>query len=266
MPDQYGFDHLGDSVRCIDCQTGGPIWQWPEPKRWRHARTHRTVPDLSTEELRRQRILLAAPPTNHDEEKEATTMATTPKSGKGEPAKQVAIDVLRKADEPLHAKEIAKRLLASGRCTSLNSKTPEATISAMLAFGSKPGGALGESTRAATSRRRADGRNDERGLLYRREANAIDCATKDIQHGATLKHTGAVRLCNHPTGGGRVGSSCTQNWGDKNTPVQQPSQPLNVNGFHSTSETSAITCVVASGAARGKGFRLTSGGLASVHP
>ena len=30
-------------------------------------------------------------------------------TGKGEPAKQVAIDVLRKAGEPLHAKEIAKR-------------------------------------------------------------------------------------------------------------------------------------------------------------
>jgi hypothetical protein len=140
MPDQYGFNHLGDSVRCIDCPSGGPIWQWPEPKRWRHARTHRFVPDLSTAELRRQRILLAAPPTNHNEEKEATTMATTPTSSKGEPAKQVAIDVLRKADEPLHANEIAKRVLASGRCTSLKGKTPEATISAMLAVGSKPGG------------------------------------------------------------------------------------------------------------------------------
>src|SRR6266516_3565025 len=140
MPDQYGFDHLGDSVRCIDCPVGGPIWQWPEPKRWRHARTHRPVPDLSTAEHRRRRILLAAPPTDHNEEKEATTMATTPKSGKGEPAKQVAIDVLRSTDEPLQAREIAKRVLASGRCTSLKGKTPEATISAMLAVGSKPGG------------------------------------------------------------------------------------------------------------------------------
>jgi hypothetical protein len=61
-------------------------------------------------------------------------------TGKGEPAKQVAIDVLRKAGEPLHAKEIAKRVLASGRCAGLKGKTPEATISAMLAVGSKPGG------------------------------------------------------------------------------------------------------------------------------
>ncbi len=61
-------------------------------------------------------------------------------TSKGEPAKQVAIDVLRKAGEPLHAKEIAKRVLASGRCAGLKGKTPAATISAMLAVGSKPGG------------------------------------------------------------------------------------------------------------------------------
>jgi hypothetical protein len=57
----------------------------------------------------------------------------------GEPAKQVAIDVLRDAAEPLHAKEIAKRVLDSGR-TRLGGKTPEQTITAMLAVGSKPGG------------------------------------------------------------------------------------------------------------------------------
>ena len=61
----------------------------------------------------------------------------TPKTG--EPAKQVAIDVLRKAGEPLHAKEIAKRVIDSGR-TRLGGKTPEQTITAMLAVGSKPGG------------------------------------------------------------------------------------------------------------------------------
>ena len=55
-------------------------------------------------------------------------------------AKQVAIDVLRAADEPLKAKEIAKRVIESGRCSGLKGKTPEATISAMLAVGSKPGG------------------------------------------------------------------------------------------------------------------------------
>lgn len=61
-------------------------------------------------------------------------------SSKGEPARQVAIDVLRKAGEPLHAREIAKRVLGSGRCAGLKGKTPEATITAMLAVGSKPGG------------------------------------------------------------------------------------------------------------------------------
>jgi hypothetical protein len=57
----------------------------------------------------------------------------------GEPAKQVAIDVLRKAGGPLHAKEIVKRVLDSGRAR-LGGKTPEQTITAMLAVGSKPGG------------------------------------------------------------------------------------------------------------------------------
>jgi hypothetical protein len=139
MPDQYGFNHLGDSVRCIDCPTGGPLGHWPEQKRRRHACSHGNSAKQSATDVRRQRNLLAAPPTDNNEEKEATTMATTTPS-KGEPAKQVAIDVLRKAGEPLHANEIAKRVLASGRCAGLKGKTPEATISAMLAVGSKPGG------------------------------------------------------------------------------------------------------------------------------
>jgi hypothetical protein len=71
-------------------------------------------------------------------------------------AKQVAIDVLRTADEPLKAKEIAKRVIESGRCSGLKGKTPEATISAMLAVGSRPGGPFrrvdkGSYTLAATS-------------------------------------------------------------------------------------------------------------------
>ena len=89
-------------------------------------------------------------------------MATTKK---GEPAKQVAIDILRKAGKPLHATEIAKRVLASGRCAGLKGKTPEATITAMLAVGSKPGGpfarvdkgtyALAESAKRPATRKTA---------------------------------------------------------------------------------------------------------------
>jgi hypothetical protein len=61
-------------------------------------------------------------------------------AARGESAKQVAIGVLRADAGPLHAKEIAKRVIDSGRCSGLKGKTPEATISAMLAVGSKPGG------------------------------------------------------------------------------------------------------------------------------
>jgi HB1, ASXL, restriction endonuclease HTH domain len=62
------------------------------------------------------------------------------KAVKGESAKQVAIDVLRAAAGPLKAKEVAKRVIDSGRSSGLKGKTPEATLSAMLAVGSKPGG------------------------------------------------------------------------------------------------------------------------------
>lgn len=138
MPDRHGFNLLGETVRCIDCEAGGPLWRWPERKRRRHASRHRPLA-RGAGDRRRQRVLLAAPPTGTHEEKEAITMARQ-KTTKGEPAKQVAIDVLREAGEPLHAKEIAKRVLESGRSSGLKGKTPEATISAMLAVGSKPGG------------------------------------------------------------------------------------------------------------------------------
>jgi hypothetical protein len=141
MPDEHGFNLLGDSVRCIDCETGGPIWRGPERKRRRHARAHRAATNARrTTELRRRRTLLAPPParTPNEETKEVATMAKR-QATKGEPAKRVAIDVLRAAGEPLHAKEIAKRVLESGRAR-LGGKTPEQTITAMLAVGSKPGG------------------------------------------------------------------------------------------------------------------------------
>jgi hypothetical protein len=139
MPDKHGFNHLGDNVRCIDCPTGGPLGHWPERKRARHALIHGRTTASAASDLRRQRSRLAAPPTTSNEEKE-DTMPTTTSKQKGASAKQVAIDVLRQAREPLRASEIAKRVLASGRCAGLKGKTPEATISAMLAVGSKPGG------------------------------------------------------------------------------------------------------------------------------
>ena len=61
---------------------------------------------------------------------------------RGESAKQVAIEVLRAARKPLHTKEITKRVIASGRSSGLKGKTPEATVAAMLAVGSKPGGSF----------------------------------------------------------------------------------------------------------------------------
>jgi HB1, ASXL, restriction endonuclease HTH domain len=135
MPDQYGFNHLGDDVRCIDCPTGGPLGRWPEHKRAQHALTHGRI----ASDPRRPRPLLATSSAPSHEEKE-DTMATTTATTKHASAKEVAIDVLRAAGQPLRASEIAKQVLASGRCAGLKGKTPEATIGAMLAVGSKPGG------------------------------------------------------------------------------------------------------------------------------
>src|SRR5919204_5834062 len=61
---------------------------------------------------------------------------------RGESAKQVTIEVLRAAGEPLHTKEITKRVIESGRSSGLKGKTPEATVAAMLAVGSKSGGSF----------------------------------------------------------------------------------------------------------------------------
>jgi hypothetical protein len=54
MPDRHGFNLLGDSVRCIDCETRGPICHWPErkpgaatrptPPRRRHRGKHDRTP------------------------------------------------------------------------------------------------------------------------------------------------------------------------------------------------------------------------------
>ena len=68
----------------------------------------------------------------------------------GESAKQVAIDLLRAAGEPLHSKEITKRVINSGRCSGLKGKTPEATVAAMLAVGSKQGGPFKRVDKATT--------------------------------------------------------------------------------------------------------------------
>ncbi len=54
-------------------------------------------------------------------------------------AREAAIKVLKRANEPLATKEIAKRVLAMQGVT-MKGKTPEATIAAMLAVSNKKGG------------------------------------------------------------------------------------------------------------------------------
>lgn len=92
------------------------------------------------------------------------------KASKGESAKQVTIDVLREAAEPLHAKEIAKRVIESGRCSGLKGKTPEATIAALLAVGSKPGGPFKRVDKGTYTLADASARPTNTGRTQKREA------------------------------------------------------------------------------------------------
>jgi hypothetical protein len=91
------------------------------------------------------------------------------KAPKGESAKQVTIDLLREAAEPLHAKEIAKRVIQSGRCSGLKGKTPEATIAALLAVGSKPGGPFKRVDKGTYTLADASARPTNAGRTQKRE-------------------------------------------------------------------------------------------------
>lgn len=59
---------------------------------------------------------------------------------RGESAKQLAIEMLRAARKPLHTKEVATRVIESGRCSGLKGKTPEATVAADARGRLEPGG------------------------------------------------------------------------------------------------------------------------------
>jgi hypothetical protein len=108
---------------------------------------------------------------------------------RGESAKQVAIDVLRAARKPLRTKEIAKRVIESGRCPGLKGKTPEATIAAMLAVGSKAGGPFKRVDKGTYTLSNAPGK----GAVSKRTAAAGSAgARKRSPKGAKSTKTDAV--------------------------------------------------------------------------
>jgi hypothetical protein len=53
MPDEYGFDWLGETRRCIDCGEGGPVWEWGERERARHFARHERAREFAARERRR---------------------------------------------------------------------------------------------------------------------------------------------------------------------------------------------------------------------
>jgi hypothetical protein len=108
----------------------------------------------------------------------------------GESAKQVAIDVLRAAGEPLHTKEITKRVLESGRSSGLKGKTPEATVAAMLAVGSKLGGSFKRVDKATYAL--ADGVAERASSAPKKQAAAKPRANRASGH-ARKRTSGKAR-------------------------------------------------------------------------
>jgi hypothetical protein len=146
MATGHAFDAAGGGRKRVVVEAAGSEWSPGErrPAIRSELRLPRTTPRAG-----RGFLVAAAPGQTDDEEKEAITMVKQT-AAKGASAKQVAIDVLGEADGPLKAREVVKGVIGSGRCAGLKGKTPEATISAMLAVGSKPGVRSSASTRAPT--------------------------------------------------------------------------------------------------------------------
>ena len=71
---------------------------------------------------------------------------------------------------------------------------------------------------------------------------------------ATVKHSGAVTVCN---------DSCLQNW-DAKAPVLGYGHRSELNGFRCASAQNGITCTVIAGAGKGKGFLITASGITQV--
>jgi hypothetical protein len=77
--------------------------------------------------------------------------------------------------------------------------------------------------------------------------------------GATLSGNGNVTLCSIPSSRG----GCAQNW-DASAPVLQVGQEVRANNVLCKSEHSGIFCSIASGAHKGRGFVINTGGARRV--
>jgi hypothetical protein len=121
MPDKYGFDHLGDGVRCIEpgCVAGGRRGQWPDERREAHRR------EAHPEE-----------PTVIHQRRENRIMSKTSNRVSG---RQACVAAIRAAGRPLSASETAAMVVDAGVVEGLKGKTPKATLSAQITSGAKNG-------------------------------------------------------------------------------------------------------------------------------
>jgi hypothetical protein len=84
MPDQYGFNHLGNAspaVACMEqgCDARGPLHEWPERKRKAHWRGHsKTRADRLRDQAEAKRLLAAADSANSEHEEDGMASTTAP--------------------------------------------------------------------------------------------------------------------------------------------------------------------------------------------
>lgn len=55
MPNKYGFQRLGDTLACIDCDVREPAYRWPEKRQLRHQEAHAREAVKAAERMARQR-------------------------------------------------------------------------------------------------------------------------------------------------------------------------------------------------------------------
>lgn len=83
-------------------------------------------------------------------------------------------------------------------------------------------------------------------------------------HSATVSASGQVQLCDWAPGQNPL-SSCVQNW-DPSAPVLRAGSIDLIYQYRCIATASSVTCSVTTGAGKGKGFRITPGGVTKLTP
>jgi hypothetical protein len=83
------------------------------------------------------------------------------------------------------------------------------------------------------------------------------CGNANSAHSGGVTIGGATSICNGPAG------ACLPNF-DANEPILTAGSVTELHGFRCTATPTTITCVVATGAATGRGFSISNDGATAV--